>query len=169
MNELKTAMLLRGVRAVDLARAAGVTTQQINHHINGGRPIGAKSAHTFGAILRVSEAYLRGDAQRLAVCDFSTGETTPCKIIVEIVLDRYGVFYTVDHPRVGPIAVILADGVQFTTGDWGGAQPPDASVIGQYRWVDAAGRDAVMVDGLPRLFWGYEAAGGRDERGKESM
>lgn len=154
MNELKTAMMMRGMRPVDLAKAAGMSAQQVGNYVNGGRPAGPKVAKTFAEILGVSEAYLRQDAQRLAVRDFVTGETTACEIMIEVALDKYGVFYVVDHPEVGPIAVILADGVQFTLSDWQGVQPLAADEIGRCRWVDAAGRDAVMLEGKPRLVWG---------------
>lgn len=153
MNELKTAMILRGMRPVDLAKAAGMTAQQINNYLNGGQSIGPKVARIFAQLMNVSEAYLRGVAQSLPVRDFATGEVMACKIMAEEAIEHYGVFYVVDHPEVGPMVVLLADGVQFTTTDWQGAQPESVQEIAEYKWMDAAGRDAIVFDGLPRLFW----------------
>lgn len=150
MSELKTAMALRGVRPAELAQMAGIKPQQINNYLNAGRPIGPKMAQTFARLLNVSEAYLRGVAQTLAVRDITTGEMWPCKIIAEEVIEHYGVFYTVDHPEVGPMAVILADGVQFSTGQRDGSRPTKTEEIAWFDWVDARGQDAVILDGLPR-------------------
>lgn len=154
MTTLKTARLMRGVGQTELARKIGVSRQQINQYECGVRALGPKLLPMLADALGVSAAYLRGDAQRLAVRDFVTGAVTACPIISETVIDNYGVFYLVEHGDVGPIAVILADGVQFTLSDWQGAQPMERSEIGDYAWVDAVGRDAVMLDGLPRLVWG---------------
>lgn len=154
MNELKTAMALRGLRPSEVAHMTNVTLQQINNYINAGRSVGPKVARTLSELLHVSEAYLRGVAQTLAVIDFISGEVWPCKIISEEIIDNYGVFYIVDHPEIGPMAVILADGVQFTTTDWEGSSPTNVEQIERFAWVDGMGHDAVMLDGLPRLMLG---------------
>lgn len=55
---------------------------------------------------------------------------------------------------VGEVAAIrYADGTTFTSGDWDWSQPDmtDDGDIADAWWVDADGRDAVMLDGLPRL------------------
>jgi len=156
MNELKTAMAMHGVRPAELAQMANIKPQQINNYLNEGQSIGPKMARTFAELLHVSEAYLRGVAQTLAVRDFITGEMWPCKIISEDVIEHYGVLYTVEHPEIGPIAVILADGVQFTTADWDGARPTETAEIEQFAWVDARGQAALMLDGLPRLMLGLD-------------
>lgn len=150
MNNLKTAMTMRGMRAADLARAIGMRPDQLNKHLNDGRPIGPKLVKDFAQALCVSEAYLRGTPQRLAVRDLETGDTLACEIMEEVVIGGYGIFYVVAAPNIGPVSVILTDGIQLTTRDWRGPQPLSAADIGQYRWVNALGREAAMVDGLPR-------------------
>ena len=74
----------------------------------------------------------------------------------ETVIDEYGIFYLVDHPDVGIIAVIQSEGVQFTLADWQGEQPMTVDEIGSARWVDSRGEDAVMYRGLPRILVGGE-------------
>lgn len=156
MNELKTAMAMRGVRPAELAQMAQIKPQQVNNYLNEGKQVGPKVARTFAELLRVSEAYLRGVAQTMAVRDFLTGEMWPCKIIAEEIIEHYGIFYTVDHPEIGPMSVIIADGVQFTTAQWDGARPTKTEEIEWFDWVDANGRATLMLDGLPRLMLGSE-------------
>lgn len=154
MTPIKTARLMRGMAQVELAQKLGITPQNLNQYENGTKTPGPKLLPLVAQVLDVSAAYIRGNAQRLAVRDFVTKEMVTCPIISETVIDSYGMYYLVEHEDVGPIAVILADGVQFTLGDWQGEQPMERSEIGDYAWVDAAGRDAVMLDGLPHLIWG---------------
>lgn len=154
MTPIKTARIMRCMSQADLARAMGVSPQGINQYEAGARSLGPKLLPIAAKVLRVDAAYLRGDAQRLAVWDWLEQTTLSCQIISETDIDGYGAFYLVEVEDLGVIAVILADGVQFTLPDWQGDQPMDAEEIGEYSWVDAAGRCAVMLDGLPRMIWG---------------
>lgn len=154
MTPIKTARIMRGMAQAELAQKLGLSPQNLNQYESGARTPGPKLLPIAADVLGVSAAYLRGDAQRLAVRDYLTGETTACAIMSETAIDSYGIFYVVEHADAGPMAVILADGVQFTLPDWQGEQPMARGEIADYAWVDAAGRDAVMLDGLPRMIWG---------------
>lgn len=151
MTPLKTARMMRGLTQTALADALNVSAPTLCAYERGDRNLGAKLLPAAAAALGVSAAYLRGDAQRLAVRDFVTGEVYALPIISESVIDSYGVYYLVEVEEIGVIAVILADGVQFTPADWQGEQPMDTDEIADCRWVDAYGRDAIMMDGLPRV------------------
>ena len=76
--------------------------------------------------------------------------------MAETVIDDYGIFYLVEHPEIGVMAVIQSEGVQFTLADWRGEQPMTVDEIGTARWVDSSGDDAIMYKGLPRILVGGE-------------
>ena len=151
MTPIKTARLMRRMTQSELAARMQILPQTLNNYESGTRSLGPKLLPAAADALGVSTAYLRGDAQRLAVRDFITGEIVVCPIMSETVIDTYGMFYLVEHDQVGPIAVILADGVQFTLSDWQGPQPMTIDEIEEYRWVDAFGRMSIMLRGLPRM------------------
>lgn len=71
-------------------------------------------------------------------------------------IDEYGIFYLIDHPAVGIIAVIQSAGMQFTLADWQGEQPMTVDEIRGQRWVDGRGEEAIMYKGLPRILVGGE-------------
>lgn len=151
MTPIKTVRLMRGISQTELAARMGISPQSLNQYESGARSLGPKLLPLAAGALGVSSAYLREDAQRLAVRDFITGETAVCAIMSETVIDAYGMFYLVEHAQVGPIAVILSDGMQFTLGDWQGKQPLTRDEIADCSWVDAYGHPAIMLDGLPRV------------------
>lgn len=151
MTPIKTARLMRRMTQSELAARMQILPQTLNNYESGTRSLGTKLLPAAADALGVSTAYLRGDAQRLAVRDFVTGQTVVCPIMSETVIDTYGMFYLVVHDQVGPIAIIMADGVQFTLSDWQGPQPMTIDEISEYRWVDAFGRMAIMLQGLPRM------------------
>lgn len=155
MTPIKTARLMRGLSQVSLAQMIGVPPQTLNSYESGLRQLGPKLLPLAADALRVSAAYLRGDAQRLAVYDWASRRTLSCPIVSETVIDDYGMFYLVDVDEVGVVSVIMADGVQFTLGDWQGRQPLTADEIADTdcAWVDSRGADAVVMDGLPRMVW----------------
>lgn len=154
MTPIKTARLMRRMTQSELAARMQILPQTLNNYESGTRSLGPKLLPAAAEALGVSTAYLRGDAQRLAVRDFITGEIVVCPIMSETVIDTYGMFYLVEHDQVGPLAVILSDGVQFTKDDWQGAQPMSRDEIADHRWVDPNGCDAIMMDGLPRVLFG---------------
>ena len=153
---IKQLRILRGLKQKELADKMGISAQQLNNYEGGQSNPGKKILPALADALGFSIAYLRGDAQRLAVYDWETGRTEALPIMAETVIDDYGIFYLVEHPQIGMIAVIQSEGVQFTLADWQGEQPTTVDEIGTARWVDARGEDAVMYRGLPRILVGGE-------------
>lgn len=153
---IKELRILRGMKQKELADRMGMSPQQLNHYESGQRNPGNKMLPALADALGVSTAYLRGDAQRLAVYDWQTGRTEALPIMAETVIDDYGIFYLVEHPDVGMMAVIQSEGVQFTLDDWQGEQPKTVDEICGARWVDSRGDDAIMYKGLPRILVGGE-------------
>ena len=156
---IKQLRILRGMSQKELADKMGISAQQLNNYESGASNPGKKILPALADALNVSAAYLRGDAQRLAVYDWETGRTEALSIMAETVIDDYGIFYLVEHPEVGVMAVIQSEGVQFTLADWQGEQPMTVDEIGGVRWVDSRGEDVVMYKGLPRILVGGEFGG----------
>ena len=159
---IKQLRILRGLKQKELADMLGISAQQLNNYEGGSSNPGNKILPALADALGVSTAYLRGDAQRLAVYDWQTGRTEALPIMAETVIDDYGIFYLVEHPDVGIIAVIQSEGMQFTLADWRGKQPMTVDEIGGARWVDSRGEDVIMYKGLPRLLVGGEFGSKRD-------
>lgn len=153
---IKELRILRGLKQKELADKMGISAQQLNNYEGGQSNPGNKILPALADALGVSTAYLRGDAQRLAVYDWQTGRTEALPIMAETVLDDYGIFYLVEHPEIGVMAVIQSDGVQFTLADWQGEQPMTVDEIRGQRWVDGRGEEAIMYKGLPRILVGGE-------------
>lgn len=153
---IKQLRVLRGLSQKELADKMGVSAQQLNNYESGASSIGPKMTRALADALNVSAAYLRGDAQRLAVYDWTTGCTEALPIVTETVIDDYGIFYLVEHPKIGMMSVIQSEGVQFTPADWQGEQPMTVDEIGGARWVDSRGEDVIMYKGLPRSLVGGE-------------
>lgn len=153
---IKQLRILRGLGQKELADKLGVSAQTLNSYESGQRNLGPKLLPALADALGVTAAYLRGDAPKLAVYDWETGCTLALPIVSETVIDEYGIFYLVDHPDVGIIAVIQSEGVQFTLADWQGEQPMTVDEIGGARWVDSRGEDVIMYKGLPRILVGGE-------------
>lgn len=151
---IKQLRILRGLGQKELADKLGVSAQTLNSYESGQRNLGPKLLPALADALGVTAAYLRGDAPKLAVYDWETGCTLALPIVSETVIDEYGIFYLVDHPAVGIIAVIQSEGVQFTLADWQGEQPMTVDEIGGARWVDSRGEDVIMYKGLPRILVG---------------
>lgn len=156
---IKQLRILRGMSQKELADKMGISAQQLNNYESGASNPGKKILPALADALGVSTAYLRGDAQRLAVYDWETRRTLALPIMAETVIDDYGIFYLVEHPDVGIMAVIQSEGVQFTLSDWQGEQPMTVDEIGGMRWVDSRGEDAIMYKGLPRILVGGEFGG----------
>lgn len=156
---IKELRVLRGMSQKELACKMGISAQQLNNCESGASSIGPKMTRALADALNVSAAYLRGDAQRLAVYDWTTGYTAALPIVTETVIDEYGIFYLVEHPAIGIMAVIQSEGVQFTLADWQGEQPMTVDEIGGARWVDSRGEDVIMYKGLPRILVGGEFGG----------
>lgn len=153
---IKELRVLRGLSQKELADKMGISAQQLNNYESGQRNPGNKILPTLADALGVSTAYLRGNAQRLAVYDWETGRTEALPIVTETVIDDYGILYLVEHPDVGIMAVIQSEGVQFTLARWSDYPPMTVDEIGGMRWVDSRGEDAIMYKGLPRIIVGGE-------------
>lgn len=153
---IKQLRILRGLGQKELADKLGVSAQTLNSYESGQRNLGPKLLPALADALGVTAAYLRGDAPKLAVYDWETGCTLALPIVSETVIDEYGIFYLVDHPAVGIIAVIQSEGMQFTLADWQGEQPMTVDEIRGQRWVDGRGEEAIMYKGLPRILVGGE-------------
>lgn len=151
---IKQLRILRGLKQKELADKMGISAQQLNNYEGGKSNPGNKILPALADALGVSTAYLRGDAQRLAVYDWQTGRTKALPIMAETVIDDYGIFYLVEHPEIGVMAVIQSDGVQFTLASWRDEQPMTVDEIGGSRWVDLRGEDAITYRGLPRSLLG---------------
>lgn len=156
MIDLKKLRILRGLKQKELADKMGISAQQLNNYEGGKSNPGNKILPALADALGVSTAYLRGDAQRLAVYDWETGCTLALPIVSETVIDDYGIFYLVEHPEIGMMAVIQSEGVQFTLADWTADQPLTVDAISGKQWVDSRGEDAIMYKGLPRILVGGE-------------
>lgn len=159
---IKQLRVLRGLKQKELADMLGISAQQLNNYEGGSSNPGNKILTALADALGVSTAYLRGDAQRLAVYDWQTGRTEALPIMAETLIDDYGIFYLVEHPDVGIIAVIQSEGMQFTLADWRLEQPMTVDEIGGARWVDSRGEDVIMYKGLPRILVGGEFGSKRD-------
>lgn len=159
---IKQLRVLRGLKQKELADMLGISAQQLNNYEGGSSNPGNKILPALADALGVSTAYLRGDAQRLAVYDWQTGRTEALPIMAETVIDDYGIFYLVEHPDVGIIAVIQSEGMQFTLADWRLEQPMTVDEIGGARWVDSRGEDVIMYKGFPRILVGGEFGSKRD-------
>ena len=159
---IKQLRILRGLKQKELADKMGISAQQLNNYEGGQSNPGNKILPALADALGVSTAYLRGDAQRLAVYDWEAGCTLALPIVSETVIDDYGIFYLVEHPEIGVMAVIQSEGVQFTLASWRDEQPMTVDEIGGARWVDSQGKDVIMYKGLPRVLVGREFGIKRD-------
>ena len=162
---IKQLRVLRGLKQKELADKMGIAAQQLNNYEGGQSNPGNKILPALADALGVSTAYLRGDAQRLAVYDWETGCTLALPIVSETVIDDYGIFYLVEHPEIGVMAVIQSEGVQFTLARWQDDPPMTVDKIASARWVDSRGEDAIMYRGLPRVLVGGEFGSKRDRLG----
>lgn len=154
MTKLETAMRMRGMRPIDLAGKLGITRHNMGNYLHGIRALGPAMLPAAAGALGVSQAYLRGIADRLPVYDWESGQVVACPIMAETVIDGYGCYYIVEHPDVGWMAVIMSSGIQLTPRDWQGPQPLSVEDIAGTEWVDYMGREATMFDGLPRVLIG---------------
>ena len=133
-----TACRMRGVDTAALAAQLGTSAESLTEYRKGRRELGNKLLPAVASALDVSQAYLRGIADSLPVYDWAYGTSTLCPIMAAREIE------------VGWMTVILADGIQFTPNDWQGRQPLSVDEIDAVDWVDNTGRDAIMIDGLPR-------------------
>lgn len=141
---------LRGLSRQEVADRMGVKAQMFSLY-EGGKRVGTTVMPRIAKALDVSEAYLLGIPNRLAVRNPSTGENINLPIVAETDIDEYGAFYLLESAPTpcGVLAVILHGGKQFTPAVWGGKQPLTLEEIPAWRWVNIHGIEAEIVDGLP--------------------
>ncbi len=143
MTPIQNALRMRGMTQIELARALGMSKQQMTNLATGISRPGPNVLPRLADTLQVSAAYLRGDPQRLAVWNPAAGRCEPCPIMCEEIAGE-GVFYVVEHPS-GPLAVLLLRGRQFSS-----RSPRRADEIGAAVWTDTDGPDAGRGDDLIR-------------------
>lgn len=141
---------LRGLSRQEVADRMGVKAQMFSLY-EGGRRAGTTVMPRIAKALDVSEAYLRGIPNRLAVRNPSTGENISLPIVAETDIGEYGAFYLLENAPTpgGVLAVILHGGRQFTPAVWSRRQPLTLEEIPAWRWVNIRGTEAEIVDGLP--------------------
>lgn len=141
---------LRGLSRQEVADRMGVKAQMFSLY-EGGKRAGTTVMPRIARALDVSEAYLRGVANRLAVKNPATSDEIALPIVAETIIADYGAFYLLENAPApgGVLAVILHGGKQFTPAVWGGKQPLTLEEIPAWRWVNANGIESMIVDGLP--------------------
>lgn len=153
MTNFEIARRFSGMTSAALAEALGVSPQQVTNWATGLRTPSRNSVERIAGEMSVDAAWLLGVAQALPVLDAVGGRVYQCPIMRSERLEGYGVFYVVWLEELGNwLPVIQANGVQFTPRDWdSGYNPKRADQIGEGGWIDHRGREAVMIDGLPRM------------------
>lgn len=141
---------LRGLSRQEVAERMGIGVQTFSLYENGQR-LGTTVMPRIAKALDVSEAYLRGIPNHLTVRDSSNRRNLFLPIVAETEIEGYGAFYLLEYAPApgGVLAVILHDGIQFTPVVWGQKQPLTLEEIPAWRWVNAHGIEAKIVDGLP--------------------
>lgn len=141
---------LRGLSRQEVADRMGVKAQMLSLY-EGGKRAGTTVMPRIAKALDVSEAYLRGIPNRLAVLNPSTGEEISMPIVSETRIDGYGTFYLLEYAPTpgGVLAVILHGGNQFTPAVWGVRQPLTLEEIPSIRWIKGYVVEAIIIDGLP--------------------
>ena len=86
------------------------------------------------------------------VLDPISGRLYASSIIRSESIPGYGILHHAVIKETGDIIpVIIANGVQFTPCDWQNSNyPRGIKEIQNVRWMDNNGKDAVMLNGLPR-------------------
>ena len=153
MNNIAIARRFRGMNANTLADEIGVSCQHVSSWERGVRNPNRSTGQRLAEILDVDVAWIMDCPQTAQLFDPSTGEPVLCKIMRCEEIEGYGLMYHLYIPETGDIATVLRcrDGVEFTTRDWMGKQPQNASEIAEYDWMDWRRVNAIMFDGLPRI------------------
>lgn len=154
MTNFETARRFAGISGVELAARLNVSPQQVNNWARGLRTPSRSTVDTIAEALGVDAAWLLGVAQSLPVVDPLNGTVYSCPIMHTEELPDYGALYIVWAEALQDwLPVVQGNGIQFTPTDWQSAyRPRSAEEIDEYSWMDAHGTDAIMLDGLPRVF-----------------
>lgn len=153
MTNFEIAKNFCGLSAVALAERLGVSPQQLNGWIKGQRTPSRTNVDNIAEAMDVDPAWLLGVPQRLPLVDSLTGDVFDCPILRSEEIEDYGVLYHVYLAETGDIVPVIVDGgVQLTPTDWTWPSPVrSAADIAACAWTGPGGRDAVMLDGLPRI------------------
>ena len=152
MTNFEIARRMMGVSAAELARMLGVSPQQLNAWISGARTPSRTNVEEIARRMDVDAAWLLGVPQALPLSDPLTGDVFVSPILRSEDIPGYGMLYHVYLTETGDIVpVILSAGLQLTPTDWTSLTVRSAEDIPECAWMGPGGRDAVMVDGLPRL------------------
>lgn len=152
MTHFEIARRFAGLSGVELAGRLGVYPQQVQGWVSGSRTPSRSSVTGIASELGVDPAWLLGMPQQMAVIDPVDGSAITGDIMRTEMIPAYGVLYHIYLDSTGDIIpVIVGGGVQFTPCDWQTLTVKCADDISAAHWMDCFGRDAVMLDGLPRV------------------
>lgn len=152
MNNIAIARRFRGMTAKALAEQIDVSFQQVGNWEQGLRNPNRTTAAEIARVLDVDAAWIMGCPQAMHLPDPLSGHLIPCSIMRCEEIYGYGMMYHLYLPDTGDIVAALHNvDVTFTTTDWQGQQPQNASEIAGYHWMDLRGNSAIMMDGLPRI------------------
>ena len=152
MTNFEIAKRFCGIPAAALAQRLGVSPQQLNGWLKGARVPSRTNVDEIAAAMGVDPAWLLGVPQRLPLIDPLTGDVFSAGIIRSEDIPDYGTLYHVYLSETGDIVpVILSTGIQLTPTDWTALTVRSAADIAECSWMGPGGRDAIMLDGLPRV------------------
>lgn len=136
----------------EIAEKLGVSTAYVSQLMTGKRNLGPNNVQLLATTLDVDPAWLLGVPQALPLIDPLCDEVYSCRIIRSEDIPDYGALYHVYLEETGDIVpVILSAGIQLTPTDWTALTVRSAPDIADCAWMGPGGRDAVMIDGLPRV------------------
>lgn len=153
MNNITTARRRLGISGQTLADQLNVTRQQVTNWESGFRNPSRAAAQEIANVLDVDIAWIMDCAQPTLIMDPIEHIKLPCHIMRSEAIEGYGLLQHVVIDETGDVvAVLISDDIVFTTTDWQGAQPVSAEEIADFKWMDSRGVDAIMLNGLPRVF-----------------
>lgn len=152
MTNFEIAKSFAGLPAAALAQRLGVSPQQLNGWLKGDRTPSRTNVDHIARTMDVDPAWLLGVPQQLPLIDPLHGDVYACAILRTEEIPEYGILYHVYLAETEDIVpVILSAGIQLTPIDWTSLTVRSAEDIPDARWMGPGGRDAVMLDGLPRV------------------
>lgn len=162
MTNFDIARRFTGLSAADLARKLDVSPQQLNGWLSGQRVPSRTNIGGIAAAMDVSPAWLLCVSNTIVLHDPVEHKDFLTPIVREEEIDGYGMLYHVWLDSLCEIVpVLMSDGMQFTPTDWEDAWRyikcaadirTEAEDRAGVRWMDWRGQDAIVLDGLPRVF-----------------
>lgn len=152
MTNFEIGARFAGLNGKELADRLGVSTAYISQLMTGKRSLGPNNVQLLAKALDVDPAWLLGVPQALPLIDPLNGGVVACPIIRSETIPDYGTLYHVHLAETGDIVpVILSAGLQLTPTDWTALTVHSAADIAGCAWTGPGARDAVILDGLPRV------------------